>query len=162
MALLIRRSSVRARRGPPGVFAWTFALLTGLRSASYPPELPRCACRVDGESGIWNPQVVDTSPTRPTPSLRRSDSLRTLRQSSRSKPLNFRGPQRVRTSQSGRVKHLSDGVDGVYEEPYYLVQVSAVNSRPSIDCIALTFAPDASAKASSFFARSRKREPKSI
>src|SRR5674476_472579 len=74
MALLIRRSSVRARRGPPEVFAATFALLTGLRSESYPPELPRGACRVDGESGIPNPQVVDSSPTRPTIGLCRSQA----------------------------------------------------------------------------------------
>src|SRR5664280_2696279 len=66
VALLIRRSSVRARRGPPVVFAGTFALLTGLRSESYPPELPRGACCVDGESGIKNPQVVGSNPKRPT------------------------------------------------------------------------------------------------
>jgi hypothetical protein len=48
-ALLIRRSSVRARRGPQGDFTGTFVLLRGLRSVPYPPELPRGACHVDVE-----------------------------------------------------------------------------------------------------------------
>src|SRR5450759_3481706 len=75
MALLIRRSSVRARRGPPGVFAGTFALLRGLRSVSYPPELPRGACHVDVESGTLNPQVVVTNAAGLTIGLRTSDGL---------------------------------------------------------------------------------------
>jgi hypothetical protein len=38
-----------------------FVLLRGLRSVSYPPELPRGACHVDVESGTLNPQVVVTN-----------------------------------------------------------------------------------------------------
>src|ERR1035437_6250527 len=73
--LLIRRSSVRARRGPPGDFAGTFVLLRGLRSVSYPPELPRGACHVDVESGTLNPQVVVTNAAGLTIGLRTSDGL---------------------------------------------------------------------------------------
>jgi len=47
MAPLIRKSSVRARRGPPGVLAGTFALLRGLRPASFLPELSNRECWVE-------------------------------------------------------------------------------------------------------------------
>src|SRR5665647_3906168 len=75
VALSIRRSSVRARRGPPGDFTGTFVLLRGLRSVSYPPELPRGACHVDVESGTLNPQVVVTNAAGLTIGLRTSDGL---------------------------------------------------------------------------------------
>jgi len=45
---LIHRTSVRARRGPPVVFAATFALLTGFRPASRLRDLSLNSCRVDG------------------------------------------------------------------------------------------------------------------
>src|SRR5665647_2139309 len=72
IALLIRRSSVRARRGPPVVLAATFALLTGLRPASCLRDLSLNSCRVDGESGMQDPQVTASNPRRPARGLRRS------------------------------------------------------------------------------------------
>ena len=68
----------------------------------------------------------------------------------------LRSPQRVRTSQrKSRVEPFRDGVQVVHEEHLYLVQVIAADARPSINRIALTFAPDAITKASSFLARSK-------
>jgi hypothetical protein len=46
--------------------------------------------------------------------------------------------------------------------PCYLVQVIAADSRSSINCIALIFAPDEITNATSFFARSKAGERKFV
>jgi hypothetical protein len=57
---------------------------------------------------------------------------------------------------------LFDGIHVVLEMPCNLVEVVAADSRSSINCIALIFAPDETTNATSFFARSKARERKFV
>src|ERR1035437_1908436 len=113
----VQTVEMQSRTKPPGVFAGTFALLKGLRSVSYPPELPRGACHVDVESGTLNPQVVVTNAAGLTIGLRTSDGLVNPSPRMRSKPQTLAVRNESARARGGRSEPLQDGVHVVRRAP---------------------------------------------